>query len=79
VHEQGPAKLRRAVLQAGQTDHAPSRPTVVATLATTWTQLIQKQPEPARVSDGWANASPRAPRDDAPGRRQQRGQAPPLA
>ncbi len=79
LHEQGPAKLRRAVLQTGRTDDAPSRPMVVAALATTWKQLIRQQPEPAHRSSDWADTGPRPPRDDAPGRRQQRGQAPPRA
>ncbi len=78
-HELAPAKLRRAVLQAGQADDAPCPATAAYAMATTWKRLIRQRPASHLLPDGWADASPRPPRDDAPGRRLQRGQAPPLA
>lgn len=79
LHEEAPAKLRRATVQAQRTDDAAPPLAVMRPAITVWKLIIRPQQEPARLTGCWSDASPRPPRDDAPGRRQQRGQAPPLA
>lgn len=79
LHEEAPAKLRRATVQAQRTDDALPPLAVMRPAITVWKLIIRPQQEPARLTGCWSDASPRPPRDDAPGRRQQRGQAPPLA
>jgi len=85
LHEQAPAKLRRASLSS-------PAPTAEATatrrsFAACWsaalpgnrTMLARVPLAAADVRGQRRHASAQPPRTDAPGRRQQRGQAPPLA
>ncbi|WP_342450408.1 hypothetical protein [Stenotrophomonas sp. CFBP 13724] len=79
LHEQAPAKLRRVSLgEDAPTTHAtPDTAYTFALLG--WMRLAHAPSDSADVSRDWRHASARPPRADAPGRRQQRGQAPPLA
>ncbi|AWH31153.1 MULTISPECIES: hypothetical protein [Stenotrophomonas] len=79
AHEEAPAKLRRcAAAPQKTTDTAPP-----LLLARQWLhselQLIPTAPAHAVAQPDWPLAAPDTPWADAPGRRQQRGQAPPLA
>ena len=79
LHEQAPAKLRRASLadEAPAAETTPNPAAAIAMLG--WTLLAHAPTDAADVSRDWRHASTQPPRADAPGRRQQRGQAPPLA
>lgn len=79
LHEQVPAKLRRTSL-TDQTPAAQTTPGPAAAIAVLgWTLLAHTPADTADRSRDWRHASAQPPRADAPGRRQQRGQAPPLA
>ena len=79
LYEQAPAKLRRASLadEAPAAQTTPDRTGAIAVLG--WTVLARTPSDAAERSHDWRHASAQPPRADAPGRRQQRGQAPPLA
>ncbi|MBJ7515033.1 MAG: hypothetical protein JHC82_01885 [Stenotrophomonas sp.] len=79
LHEQAPAKLRRASLadEAPAAETPPNPAAAIAMLG--WTLLAHAPTDAADRSRDWRHASAQPPRADAPGRRQQRGQAPPLA
>ncbi|WP_312682416.1 hypothetical protein [Stenotrophomonas chelatiphaga] len=79
LHEQAPAKLRRASLadEAPAAQTAPDPGAAIAVFG--WTLLAHTPTDTADPSRDWRHASAQPPRADAPGRRQQRGQAPPLA
>ena len=79
LQEEAPAKLRRcAATPQKTTDTSPP-----LLLARQWLhselQLIPTAPAHAVAQTDWPLAAPDTPWADAPGRRQQRGQAPPLA
>ncbi|WP_303638220.1 hypothetical protein [Stenotrophomonas tuberculopleuritidis] len=80
VHEEAPAKLRRCASTPCKAPHAPPPPLL---LASHWLRseldLIPTAPAPCGARPDWPLAAPDMPWADAPGRRQQRGQAPPLA
>ena len=78
LHEQAPAKLRRAALATEAPRSAPT-PATEAGCLRGWTVLIVSSIAPPADSRDWRDASAQPRRADAPGRRQQRGQAPPLA
>lgn len=79
LHEQAPAKLRRVSLaeEAPAAQTTPDRTGAIAVLG--WTLLAHTPTDAADRCREWRRASAQPPRADAPGRRQQRGQAPPLA
>ena len=79
LYEQAPAKLRRVSLgeDAPAADAEPVAADAIAVLG--WTLLAHAPIDAADRSRDWRHASAQPPRADAPGRRQQRGQAPPLA
>lgn len=77
--EPAPAKLRRATLSANAAQATPAPSASPCVLTPCWTILAALAVDPHRDSRDWRPASARPPRADAPGRRQQRGQAPPLA
>lgn len=81
MEEDAPAKLRRCVCTpAKAVEKTPPAPLL---LASQWLRreldLIPLAPANAGVRPHWPLAAPDMPWTDAPGRRQQRGQAPPLA
>ncbi|MGE6334349.1 hypothetical protein [Stenotrophomonas sp. NPDC077659] len=81
VEEEAPAKLRRCVCAPTKAaDKAPPPPLL---LASQWLRseldLVPLASARAGVRADWPLAAPDMPWADAPGRRQQRGQAPPLA
>jgi len=80
LQEEGPAKLRRttsAPVKSAEKAHPP------LLLASHWLrtelELVPATPATSGVRLDWPLAAPDTPWADAPGRRQQRGQAPPLA
>ncbi|PZT03878.1 hypothetical protein [Stenotrophomonas maltophilia] len=80
VQEEAPAKLRRGAstpVKATENAHPP------LLLASQWLRteldLVPATPAMTDVRPDWPLATPDTPWADAPGRRQQRGQAPPLA
>ncbi|WP_349984645.1 hypothetical protein ABRP17_013280 [Stenotrophomonas sp. WHRI 8082] len=78
LHESAPAKLRRTALAAEAPRSAPTTATEAGCLRG-WTILIAAAIAAPADSRDWRHASAQPRRADAPGRRQQRGQAPPLA
>ncbi len=81
VEEDAPAKLRRCVCTPTKAaDKSPPPPLL---LASQWLRsgldLLPLAPANAGVRPHWPLAAPDMPWADAPGRRKQRGQAPPLA
>ncbi|GAB3056935.1 hypothetical protein [Stenotrophomonas tumulicola] len=79
LHEQAPAKLRRVALKADVPLQASMPDTALVPLAACWVALAQPAAGIDFQSRDWRDASMQPPRADPPGRRQQRGQAPPLA
>lgn len=80
LQEEAPAKLRRGAstpVKATENAHPP------LLLASQWLRteldLVPTTPAMPGVRPDWPLAAPDTPWADAPGRRQQRGQAPPLA
>ena len=80
LQEEAPAKLRRCAstpVKAAEQAHPP------LLLASHWLrtelELVPATPAMPGVRLDWPLAAPDTPWADAPGRRQQRGQAPPLA
>ncbi len=78
LHESAPAKLRRAALATEAPRSAPA-PATQTSFLRGWTILIAAAIAAPADSRDWRDASAQPRRTDAPGRRQQRGQAPPLA
>ncbi|PZS51297.1 hypothetical protein A7X61_18680 [Stenotrophomonas maltophilia] len=80
LQEEAPAKLRRCAA-APVKSAEKARPPLL--LASQWLrtelELIPATPAMPGVRPDWPLAAPDTPWADAPGRRQQRGQAPPLA
>ncbi len=80
LQEEAPAKLRRAT-SAPVKSSDKARPPML--LASQWLrtelELVPATPATPGVRLDWPLATPDTPWADAPGRRQQRGQAPPLA
>ncbi len=80
LQEEAPAKLRRCAA-APVKSAEKARPPLL--LASQWLrtelELVPATPGMAGVRPDWPLAAPDTPWADAPGRRQQRGQAPPLA
>ncbi len=78
LQEEAPAKLRRG---ASTPVKATENPPLL--LASQWLRteldLVPATPAMPGVRPDWPLATPDTPWADAPGRRQQRGQAPPLA
>ncbi|MGY6086753.1 hypothetical protein ACWWU7_11675 [Stenotrophomonas sp. SM006] len=78
--EEAPAKLRRCAA-APVKSAEKARPPLL--LASQWLrtklELVPTTPAMPGVRPDWPLAAPDTPWADAPGRRQQRGQAPPLA
>lgn len=79
LHEHAPAKLRRTsrIDDAAEADATPN--TAAAAVVLSWTLLAHAPICSPDGSHGGCPASAQPPCADAPGRRQQRGQAPPLA
>lgn len=80
LQEEAPAKLRRcaaAPVKSAEKAHPP------LLLASQWLrterELVPATPAMPGVRPDWPLPAPDTPWADAPGRRQQRGQAPPLA
>ncbi|HDS1511122.1 hypothetical protein I5U67_12340 [Stenotrophomonas maltophilia] len=80
LQEEAPAKVRRcasAPVKSAEKAHPP------LLLASQWLrtelELVPATPAMPGVRPDWPLAAPDMPWADAPGRRQQRGQAPPLA
>lgn len=80
LQEEAPAKLRRCAA-APVKSAEKARPPLL--LASQWLrtelELVPATPAMPGVRPDWPLAAPDTPWADAPGRRQQRGQAPPLA
>ncbi|MCU1057587.1 hypothetical protein B9Y88_04195 [Stenotrophomonas maltophilia] len=80
LQEEAPAKLRRCA-SAPVKSAEKARPPLL--LASHWLRteldLVPAMPAMPGVRADWPLAAPDTPWADAPGRRQQRGQAPPLA
>jgi len=80
LQEEAPAKLRRSSCTPTPASAKPAAPLL---LASQWLHselnLVPTAPASTGVRPGWPLAAPDTPWADAPGRRQQRGQAPPLA
>lgn len=80
LQEEAPAKLRRCTSSPAKPADAPTPPSL---LASQWLRneldLVPTALAASSAGPDWPLAAPDMPWADAPGRRQQRGQAPPLA
>lgn len=80
LQEEAPAKLRRCATRTVKATQPAASPLL---LASQWLRseldLVPTTPARPGVRPDWPLAAPDTPWADAPGRRQQRGQAPPLA
>lgn len=80
VEEDAPAKLRRcASVPVKTADKAPAPLLLASHWLRSELDLVPLAPANTGVRPHWPLAAPDTPWADAPGRRQQRGQAPPLA
>jgi hypothetical protein len=80
VQEEAPAKLRRCACTPTRPSGTPVPPLLlVSQWLRTELELVPATPAMPGVRPDWPLAAPDTPWADAPGRRQQRGQAPPLA
>lgn len=78
LHEPAPVKLRRTALQVPPRRDA-MQPAVLLAAAPCWTALVLPAALPALQANDWPSVQSAPPTGEAPGRRQQRGQAPPQA
>ncbi|MEX0181852.1 MULTISPECIES: hypothetical protein [unclassified Stenotrophomonas] len=80
LQEEAPAKLRRCASAPAKSTDKPAPPLLLAShWLRTELDLVPSASAPSSARSHWPLAAPDMPWADAPGRRQQRGQAPPLA
>ncbi|WP_414493578.1 hypothetical protein [Stenotrophomonas maltophilia] len=80
LQEEAPAKLRRCASTPVKAAEKARPPLLLASQwLRTELELVPATPAMPGVRPDWPLAAPDTPWADAPGRRQQRGQAPPLA
>lgn len=80
LQEEAPAKLRRCASAPAKSTDKPAPPLLLAShWLRTELDLVPSASAPSNARSHWPLAAPDMPWTDAPGRRQQRGQAPPLA
>lgn len=78
-HEQAPMKLRRLLLRTAVPSIDTLQGHAAAPACPAWTLVVLPAARFMPIATDWPTAGTVPPRTDAPGRRQQRGQAPPLA
>ncbi|NIJ68747.1 hypothetical protein [Xanthomonas sp. 60] len=78
LHEPAPVKLRRTALQVPSRPDA-RQPAALLAAAPCWTALMLPAARRVLKANDWPTVQSAPPTRDAPGRRQQRGQAPPQA
>ncbi|TFZ46554.1 hypothetical protein E5C33_05000 [Stenotrophomonas maltophilia] len=79
LQEEAPAKLRRCASAPVKSAEKAPAPLLASQWLRTELDLVPATPAMPGVRLDWPLAAPDTPWADAPGRRQQRGQAPPLA
>ncbi|MGF6418708.1 hypothetical protein ABH900_002191 [Stenotrophomonas sp. AN71] len=79
LQEEAPAKLRRSSSAPVKVTERARPPLLASQWLRTELDLVPTAPAMAGMRPDWPLAAPDTPWADAPGRRQQRGQAPPLA